>query len=360
MKRGHIVLELPPGKDNPRNSEGAIVELKDGSLFFVFTSFTGNSYADEAQARLLFCRSFDEGETWTLPEELIHPRKFDALNIMSPSLLRSKNGSIALFFSVRYGWHDNRTWVCYSLDEGNSWSEPVKTFSAKGYYVTNNDRVVSLSDGRIIIPAAFHRLKGDDNLARDSFDSRGIAMFFHSDDEGSSWHESSNFLVLDSRSSRSGLQEPGVVELSPGVLWGFCRTDQGRQYETFSFDNGTSWTPPTPSSFLSPCSPMSVKRLPWNRKLMAVWNPAPLSGEWIEKAPPGWGRTPLVYALSSDNGKTWSDPVTLEHEDDHGYCYTAIYAASFGVFLAYCAGGPDDGICLSRLRVRKIPVEHVI
>ena len=33
----HIGLELPPGPNNPRNSEGAFMPLKDGRIMFAYS-----------------------------------------------------------------------------------------------------------------------------------------------------------------------------------------------------------------------------------------------------------------------------------------------------------------------------------
>ena len=41
----HRPLRLTPGQDNPRNSEGAFVQLKDGRVMFVYTHFTGGAAA---------------------------------------------------------------------------------------------------------------------------------------------------------------------------------------------------------------------------------------------------------------------------------------------------------------------------
>ena len=359
MGIGKIVLELPPGENNPRNSEGAFVNLKDGRVLFMYNHYTGTSYADEAKACLMVRYSEDMGETWSEEELFLSPDEFNAKNLMSPSFVRLSNGDLGLFFSIRYGWHDNRVRFFRSKDEGGTWSEPAKPIPALGYFVTNNDRVVRLSNGRLIVPAAYHRLKGDDVMARGSFDSRGLAMFFYSDDDGESWTEAQNYGVLECAYSKSGLQEPGVVELENGVLWSFCRTDIGRQYELFSIDGGTSWTTPMPSRFMSPCSPISVKRLPGNEGLFAVWNPVPANST-VENTNPGWGRTPLVCAVSRDDGKTWGKYKVLEDDEKRGFCYVAIHFIKDNVLLAYCAGGIDDGICLSRERVRKIPMQELL
>lgn len=37
------VLQLNPGENNPRNSEGDFVRLKDGRIMFIYTHFTGKS-----------------------------------------------------------------------------------------------------------------------------------------------------------------------------------------------------------------------------------------------------------------------------------------------------------------------------
>jgi sialidase-1 len=39
---------LPPGPDNPRNSEAAFLRLKDGRIFMVYSRFTGKQGADES------------------------------------------------------------------------------------------------------------------------------------------------------------------------------------------------------------------------------------------------------------------------------------------------------------------------
>lgn len=37
-----IVLRLVPGPDNPRNSEGSFITLKDGRILFIYSHFTGD------------------------------------------------------------------------------------------------------------------------------------------------------------------------------------------------------------------------------------------------------------------------------------------------------------------------------
>lgn len=353
---GDIVLELPPSAANPRNSEGAFLDLKDGSLLFVYSRFIGENADDTALACIAARVSKDGGRTWSGDRVLIRPEDDKAVNVMSVSLLRMKDGALGLFYGIRYGWHDSRTYLRRSSDEGLSFSPPSPAIPCRGYYVVNNDRVVRLKSGRIIIPAAFHKMKGESISDYAQFDHRGTACFFYSDDDGKTWLESKTCHSFPGLHSQSGLQETGLVERLDGSLWAFCRTDMGRQYELFSLDQGESWSLPAPSLFTSPCSPLSVKRLPDGKTLLAVWNPVPYSGAFSERRKKMYrGRTPLVFALSRDEGLSWSDSRVLEADEDGGYCYTAIHMLTDAVLLAYCAGKEAvDKDQLARLRVRRI------
>lgn len=358
-QKGAIVLDLRPGEGNPRNSEGAFLDMHDGRVMFAYSRFIGDSAHDDAKACIAVRYSDDAGESWTGDTIIAQPEDHDALNIMSVSLLRMNNGDIGLFYLLRYGWHDMRLHLRRSSDEGGTWSNPVCCVTGMGYYVTNNDRVVRLSSGRLVVPAGLHRMKTNDKSAWAGFDGRAITFFFLSDDDGATWREARNFVSIGVPHSKSDMQEPGVLELASGTLWGWARTDLGCQYETFSHDGGESWSQPVPSAFTSPCSPLSMKRNPNNGDLLAVWNPIPVyNTRLLEKH--SWGRTPLIGAISQDDGKTWGGHFAIEREEDgNGCCYVTIHFTGNAVLLAYCAGEAEDGICLSRLKIRKIALSEL-
>ncbi len=352
MKRGEIVAEIGPSEKNPRNSEGSFIDLKNGKIMFAYSKFIGESGSDDAKALIAARFSEDGGLTWSDDKTLFKPEDFNALNIMSTSMVRLHNDDICLFFVIRYGWHDTRPFLFRSKDEGNTWEKPVCCAHGPGYYVTNNDRIVLLKNGRLILPTAFHRMRGDHITRWNSFDGRGIPVLFYSDDNGYTWKESENYAYVSIPGSKSGMQEAGVLELYENCLWQWFRTDLGCQYQSFSHDNGLSWSIPEPSRYTSPQSPMSVKRIPHTGDLLAVYNPQPrFDGRWFSKA---GDRTPLVYSISRDNGKSKSIPVIIEDDFDSGYCYIAIHFTESAVLLAYCAGSVNDGGCLNRLRMRRI------
>ncbi|MBI5689127.1 MAG: exo-alpha-sialidase [Verrucomicrobia bacterium] len=353
---GRTVLELPPVAGNPRNSEGAFADLRDGRLLFVYSHFLGTSGADHAKARLAARTSSDGGETWSGDTFIPVPREEEAMNVMSVSLLRLGNGDLGLFYLLRFSWHELRMWLRRSGDDGATWSEPVNCMPAGGYYVVNNDRIVRLASGRLVIPAARHPARADRN-EQSAVDWRGVAVFFLSDDDGRTWRESAGSVTLPVTHTRSGLQEPGVVELPGGRLWAWARTDLGRQYEFFSADAGETWTLAAPARFTSPNSPLSMKRVPGTDKLLAVWNPAP-AYETRPLVPPGGDRTPLVIATGTTPNGRWTPARVIDGpaEPTAGYCYTAIHFTKDAVLLAYCAGGAPDKSRLAKIRLRKIPL----
>ncbi|MFW6598234.1 sialidase family protein [Propionibacteriaceae bacterium Y2011] len=347
-----IAVDLAPGDGFARHSEGAFATLADGTVLFVWSRFDDGSFHDNAGADLVAIRSSDGGVTWSEPELVLSRHDDDAINVMSVSLLRLQDGRLALFHLRRKGFHDMRLIMRISDDEGRSWSEGRCCIPAIGYHVTNNDRVIQLSSGRLVVPAAFHRAR--DVGPEPSFDSWATTYFSFSDDLGETWHESRPS-VLPYGDSRSGMQEPGVVELADGTLWGWARTDQGSQWEMSSRDGGETWSVPRPSVFSSPRSPLSVKRLSSGR-LVAVWNPV-AAGPGQYRPPSGWndGRTPLVLAIGDGQATEWTDQIVLEDDPDSGYCYTAIHELPDALLLAYCAGSAvHDTNCLTRLRIRRI------
>lgn len=366
-----IVLDLPPGPDNPRNSEGAFLTLKDGRIIFIYSHYSGVSDADAARACLAARFSSDNGNTWSARDTIIlRPTADQAMNVMSVSLRRMRNGDIGLFYLRRRSWHDTRMELIRSADEGRTWSAPVECMPVAGYYTVNNDRVIRLHRGRLLIPAARFNPRSSANEPS-ALDWRADDVFFYSDDDGRTWRQAPGVCHLADARTETGLQEPGVVELANGVLWGWARTDLGRQYQFFSRDGGMTWSAPAPSRFTSPVSPLAMKRIPGTDRLLAVWNPYPHSVPRA-RGPIGGDRTPLVMAVTAAAGAAtgspetpraaalatgaWSQPREIEGNDgrDAGYCYTAIHFVPGGVLLAYCAGGAADHGMLNRLRVRKL------
>jgi sialidase-1 len=343
--QSEAVLNLEPSRDNPRNSEGAFVTLNSGRILFLYTRFYGGA-DDASAARIVSIHSDDDGRTWS-PEFKIVVENSGAANVMSVSLLRLRSGAIALFYLVKNSLLDCRPVMRLSTDEAGTWSEPRLLTEAPGYFVLNNDRVIQLRDGRLVVPLAFHRSRASDPKSYRSWDSRAIVLWYLSEDEGKTWREAEDWWALPAR-THTGLQEPGVVELADGRLFSWMRTDQEAQFGCYSSDGGKHWPLPGRTELQSPESPASIKRLPGSAELLALFNDH--SGRFSF---PHGKRTPLVAAFSNDDGKTWPRRKLIEPDPNGWYCYTAIHFTAEAVLLAYCAGDAKVG-GLNRLRLRRI------
>lgn len=350
----NLYYDFQISEDNPRNSEGAFIDISENELLFVYSKFT-EADRDYSPSSIVSVRSYDNGETWTDYSEIRN--EFDGTDdLMSASLLRLNNGDIGLFYLARYSMDETKIIMQRSSDNGHTWSEPHVCSTREGYFVVNNDRVIMTSNHRIIIPASEHEAVYN-SQGEYRYMTPGAVTFFVSDDDGITWNEVDCPITLNLSISSSGLQEPGVIELSENELWGWARTDLGRQYEFFSHDNGQTWTIATPSRFTSPRSPLSMKRIS-ETMIIAVWNPVPMNNITVEDKNTK-SRTPLVFSISEDNGLTWGEPIVLEDNEQAGFCYTAIFCnEDHSILLAYCAGTIDDGSCMNRLRIRRLSITN--
>jgi len=337
-------LLLKHSEENPRNSEGSFVLLNDGRIFYAYTRYAGDGWKDHCAADIYAVISADDGKSWEKPELVISNR---TQNVMSVSLLRLQNGNIALVYLCKKRIADSefidcRPMICISTDEAKTWSSPIDIVGTPSIYlVVHNDRLIQLANGRLILPASYHRYVQNNQYAA------GIGLFFISDDNGLSWRQSVN-CCYPPEYLAAGLMEPGIIELKDKRLYCWFRTAGGCQYKSYSHDCGENWTAPVPASeFPSPSSPLSMKRDPYSQNLAAVWN------DWHPERSVAFvqgsnGRSPLVLARSCDEGKTWIDHIVLENALDHGFAYTAMLFAKNKLFLGYCCGGQPD--CQSMLQ----------
>ena len=158
VELGTISKQLMPSAErkNPRNSEGAFLVLKNGEIIFVYSCYEGDSHRDESFCNLCLIRSTDGGRTFDDGELIVTYKGEKGVNVMSVSLLEMQNGDIGLFYLVRTTYTMAQMFLRRSSDGGRTWSERVMCTPRDCFFVANNDRVVRLADGRIIIPVACH------------------------------------------------------------------------------------------------------------------------------------------------------------------------------------------------------------
>ncbi len=338
-----IVLQLSPSDLNPRNSEGDFITLKDGRILFIYSHFTSGD-GDHASAVLASRFSDDEGITWSDNNIILFSNE-SGLNLMSVSLLRLLNGDIALFYLRKNSLTDCRPILRISKDECNTWGEEIECISERiGYFVLNNDRVIQLQNGRLIVPVSQH-------AATDmEWSATGRIQTYFSDDYGRSWKAGREVANPDGIM----LQEPGVVVLKDERILMFMRNNSGFQYVSYSSDQGESWSSAEPSTIKSPRSPASIERLPTTGDLLMVWNNNGGEDEAIAGK-----RTPFNLGISKDEGKTWQGLRTLADDPDGWYCYTAIDFTGEYVLLGHCAGNSKVKSGLAITHISRINLDWI-
>ncbi len=359
-KVGREVLFIAAGKDNPRNGEGTFLRLRDGRIMYAYSKFTEDGWDDGCTADVVAIFSDDEGESWK-NEHIIVKHTKDAINCMCPMLIRLKNDDIGIMV-FRLIDKTNCTIFCFyrSSDEGLTWQGPAEfNMGEDDYYVIENDRLIMLSSGRIIMPANRHSntVQPDGTVKPNN---HGKMLFFASDDDGRSWYRVSEEYDLQyPEISKTGLQETATYEMKDGTIKALSRTDLLCQYESVSTDGGKNWSTPVPNVFFSsPDSPIIIKRLE-NDTVAAIFNPIPRYTT-RKTGPNGsidkegnWGRTPLVLALSDDDGKTFDKLYYIEDDMSNGYCYPSIFDGGDYLLIGYYHSN-DTGVPLNSNKIVKI------
>ena len=340
------VLSLPPGENNPRNSEGDFITLSDGRVMFVYSHFTGGA-GDHASASLKALFSSDGGQSWS-DEATEVIENTAGMNVMSVSLLRLQNGRIAMFYLLKDSLTDCRPQLRLSDDEGQSWGPAISCITDQvGYYVLNNDRAIQLASGRLVLPVCLHN-----GPEFSEPDWQGEVMTYLSDDDGQTWRRGQSVLRGHSADGkRWTTQEPGVVELADGRAMMFVRSDAGSQLVAYSDDGCDNWSELRESEIISPLSPATIQRIPSTGDLLLVWNNhADVTDEIRGK------RTPLTAAISRDEGKSWENIRDVWDDPHRHYCYVAMHFTDNHVILGHCAGDRRANNGLAESHITRFPI----
>ena len=299
---------VPVGPDNPRNSEAAIIPLKDGSLLLGWTEFYAGNGADHGPARISGLISNDEGKTWGGKYTLVE--NDGGCNVMEVNFLRLKDNRIALFYCQKNSEDaDCRVMMRTSQDEGKTWNNPRQISPDNAYTGLTNGRSIRLRTGRILLET-WHN---------------GDSYCYLSDDDGETWRESQRVKPGD------GSWEPACIELKDGRVLMLMRTGLGGQYKSISNDGGETWTEPVPTPLVGSAAPVSISRIPETGELLALWNHNPGVG----------ARRPLTAAISGDEGETWTRFKNIEEGEHDQWAYPAVTWINNEAFLTYFnyAGG---------------------
>lgn len=372
FKNSHAYLVEDHRENDGRDGEGSVVELRNGNLLLLYSHFYhGNK--DASAACIVQRISTDGGLTWS-ERETLFSAPAGALNNMSVSLLRLQDGRIGCIFCTKWSTEYLVPMWTYSEDEGRTWATPSPVTDEIGYFVVNNDRLIQLMDGTLVLPYAHHgkfendEIKGQFNPAWNA----ECGVFF-SRDAGKTWtrsphrvrHTSALFrmplhwekeafgeMEQEILEHRLGLfQEPGVVEVDNGQLMMFMRSLYGT-YRCFADTPESTWRDcDVIEGFHVCCGPQTIKRLPGSEWLVMLYN---------DRGDVPWGttkfqwRTPLSIALSNDEGRTWRHLDNLADES-RNYCYfSLLFSQNRFLITCYESADGEEGVARRNLASLKI------
>jgi BNR repeat protein len=341
MQNAHFISEpqlVARHSDEQSFIGQAIVQLKDNSLLMIVP--TGRAPADFEDRDCILVmprvfRSNDNGRSWQDESEIDVEWNVPGMACgggMNLHYLR--DGRLLLIMHRRIkGFHGGGVPVFTSSgNHGKTW-QPVQTLipDDNGVYYVMNDRLTELHSGRLIIPAAVQSLTMKDYYEGGICDS----CCFYSDDLGKTWQLNAKNNRITLPDDPRGMAEPSIAELSDGSILMLARTGKGCLYSTRSFDQGETWSIPEPTSLTSPCSSLTMRKMSDGRLIVFYNHVEPL------EATAFFPRNPLTYAISGDDGLSWSEPVLIDNgghrpdENHRQHIYPSICFTAEGLLLAY-------------------------
>ena len=304
MKRIAIAAEHTP--DYTRQSEGDVVELRDGRLLLVYMEFSGDG-SDVAPTRLVARESADGGLTWERHRVLTETAPGD-VNVYSPNLIRALDGGLLLLFMRQHSATPpaitQHAWK--SADEGKTF-QPHAEFAVRQDYSLCNAVVKRLRSGRLLLPVSPPHQVGDHPYAH-----TGCGAVLYSDDDGLTWREAHNRVFLPMR----GVMEPHVEQTGDGRVLMVMRSQLGSLFLSESADDGLTWSKPQTCGLRTPESCPGLTRIPATGDLLMIWNNSPYDPAFRSH----YGkRSPLTAAISCDQGRTWEHLQDIEDDPTRAF-----------------------------------------
>ena len=354
---------VPATMKHPKNSEGSMIELKNGDVLFMWSQFTDvtrmspeenppsaglrrSPLSDDGFCRLVSMISKDGGRTWGEPWVAVDDRDAE-VNILSPGLTRLPDGRLMVAYSWRSSQNktnkdlgDATKRIRFSDDEGKTWSDHREIRQdLDGYQTGCHDRSYTLKSGRVIVQR--HTLIPNET----GFKEMGTYLSF-SDDGAKTWKRSE---VLTDAVNKH-FEESSLVQREDGSLLMVSRASRGQSFFTESFDEGATWRTPYPSGIVTSRAPTLLMRFPDSRDILMIWN-----SNYVEKASHGWTRTAFLTAVSKDGGKTWGLPKALEVDRNYQWAYPGLLWKEGYALIHYYRGPAFAGGC--EMVLARVPVE---
>lgn len=303
---------------------GVVVTPKGSALAYCEARREGRSDFGEIEIRLR--RSTDGGRTWEPSRQIAHlgeriegnPRKAvggeKEQTVGNPvAIVDRDTGAVEFLYCVNY----SRCFSMRSLDDGQTWTEPVEITGAFEKFREHHDwkviatgpgHGIQLRSGRLVVPVwlAFGK-EGDHRPS-------AVATIY-SDDHGRSW--TAGEIVVPPSNEYLNPSESILAELSDGRVMMVTRSESlpNRKLVSFSPNGATQWSQPAFQADLwEPRCMASLIAHPAAPGTLLFSSPHSLPLDEAGREIPGGKarRKNLSIKLSRDDGRSWPIQKTLE------------------------------------------------
>ena len=223
----------------------------------------------------------------------------------NPVLYQVPGGDLILFYKIGPSPAKWKGYFKTSADGGITWS--AQQTLPDGILGPVKNKPVTLSNGDILSPSGV--------------ENNGVKLHFElSSDKGQTWQ----FIGPVSADKNIKALQPTILFHKDGTLQALCRTQNRAIMETWSKDNGRTWSPLDTTSLPNNNSGIDGVTLKDGRQLL-VYNHVLPPGKEVKGA-----RTPLNVGISND-GKTWYAALILEDSPISQYSYPSVIQTPDGL-----------------------------
>jgi predicted neuraminidase len=294
LVKEELIMGVPPV---PAAHASTITELPGGGLM---ASWFGGS-RESAPDVCIYTAVFNKGK-WSAP---VIAASGDGVAAWNPVLFNTTTGSILLFYKV--GPNPREWWglMKSSTDNGKTWSAAEKL--PEGILGPIKNKPVQLANGTILHPSS-----------TESRDEKQWHIHVElSDSNGHNWQN------IPVNCDTFGVIQPSVLFHPGNRLQLLCRSRQNVIVQTFSDDNGKTWSPLTKQSMMNPNSGIDAVTTRSGLQVL-IYNPAVMGSDWWN------GRNELRVAVSRD-GEKWKDVYELEKQPKGEFSYPAVIQTKDGL-----------------------------
>lgn len=264
---------------------------------------------DSPLAYFVVASSDDDGQTWSHPRLVIRPPRTPTgltRSVIVGNLWTDPNGKLWLFYDQSLEQFEGRAGVwaitCENPDAANpTWSEPRRIWHGMSL-----NKPTVLKNGDWLLPVSLWDRGKMRHWFSDAFkelDDQRMAHWFVSSDQGKTWTRRGGVKV-----PKPQFDEHMLVELKDSRLWMLARNDDGI-VESFSSDEGRTWSEPVQSKIQNPSARFFLRRLASGNILLVKNGP-------IDKK---IGRSHMTAFISSDEGQSWKGGLIIDERNGVSY-----------------------------------------